>query len=583
MRLKKSNAAYICLAISLSTCIVCSNITPAFAETVSVSNESTSDTTTVNTEKPDAENTKEELLKNVENAQKEYDSAKKAYDEAPLKFLESNCPSSHKYTGKDEPQEENYYYIDNQLEHLKNSSYDLFKKAYAKYGNSLKEHFTFSLLRGEADLLDECNKRRAADTNFTEKENNAPLKLAPELVLTAMTDSMILYAFPNDYHQLYYKSYEYDAIWDYVSNNMQGIDGRVNPFIGWYDEELEKYNNGVTDKDEIGHYEDTMKAYGGYRNVKTWEADPDFPGEERPVTNKVHYYGRAGFGVFYNKKLVESDPDDSKGYMWTYSANFGAYNSLNKGGKLYTSDEWRKAVDEYEAPLKERLDAAEKALKEAKEAAGITDDKDNTGKDDGNNPGGNTGKEDTDKPGTGDSGKEDPSTPSENPEVKHTTIDSIKLSTTKYTYDGKAKMPSVSVYANGKKLDKTGYTIRYSSGRKNIGSYTVNVTGLQDNGYTGSKSATFQIVPKTLKTPSVKARKKKVAIKWAKVSGGVKYQIAIAKKGSKYKYYSVSGSKKTIKKLSKGKKYTVRVRAYKKVGSKTYYGSWSKGKTVKVK
>ena len=39
----------------------------------------------------------------------------------------------------------------------------------------------------------------------------------------------------------------------------------------------------------------------------------------------------------------------------------------------------------------------------------------------------------------------------------------------------------------------------------------------------------------------------------------------------------------TVKKLKSGKKYSFRVRAYKKVGGKTYYGAWSKTKSVKVK
>ena len=39
----------------------------------------------------------------------------------------------------------------------------------------------------------------------------------------------------------------------------------------------------------------------------------------------------------------------------------------------------------------------------------------------------------------------------------------------------------------------------------------------------------------------------------------------------------------TISKLKKGKKYYIRVRIYKKIGNKTYYGKWSSKKTIKVK
>ena len=40
---------------------------------------------------------------------------------------------------------------------------------------------------------------------------------------------------------------------------------------------------------------------------------------------------------------------------------------------------------------------------------------------------------------------------------------------------------------------------------------------------------------------------------------------------------------KVIKKLKSGKKYYVRIRAYKTYSGKTVYSKWSKVKTVKVK
>ena len=44
-----------------------------------------------------------------------------------------------------------------------------------------------------------------------------------------------------------------------------------------------------------------------------------------------------------------------------------------------------------------------------------------------------------------------------------------------------------------------------------------------------------------------------------------------------------SASKTTIKKLTKGKKYYVRVRTYKTVDGKKIYSGWSTVKNVKVK
>ena len=44
---------------------------------------------------------------------------------------------------------------------------------------------------------------------------------------------------------------------------------------------------------------------------------------------------------------------------------------------------------------------------------------------------------------------------------------------------------------------------------------------------------------------------------------------------------NITAQTKTIKNLKKGKLYQVKVRAYKKVGKITYYGSWSTTKVSK--
>ena len=65
--------------------------------------------------------------------------------------------------------------------------------------------------------------------------------------------------------------------------------------------------------------------------------------------------------------------------------------------------------------------------------------------------------------------------------------------------------------------------------------------------------------------------------------GGVKYQLQYRKGKGSWKTKTISKTKLTLKKLTSGKKYIVRVRALKKVAGKTYYGPWSKQKTVKIK
>ncbi|MBQ6360912.1 MAG: fibronectin type III domain-containing protein [Lachnospiraceae bacterium] len=92
-----------------------------------------------------------------------------------------------------------------------------------------------------------------------------------------------------------------------------------------------------------------------------------------------------------------------------------------------------------------------------------------------------------------------------------------------------------------------------------------------------------------VKKLKVKAGKKKLTVTWkaaaksAKVTGyEVSYRLKTAKKW-KVKKVGASKKKLVIKKLKRKKKYTVRIRALKKVGGKTYTGAYTKAKAVKVK
>lgn len=120
----------------------------------------------------------------------------------------------------------------------------------------------------------------------------------------------------------------------------------------------------------------------------------------------------------------------------------------------------------------------------------------------------------------------------------------------------------------------------------------------------GGKKITEKSKVTTTKTTTLYARWKKVTVSKAAVSkvtntSGLKMTVAIKKvsgaKGYQIKYSvksnmkpakttSISGTKKTITKLSKGKKYYVQVRAYKiDSGGKKVYGAWSAKKSVIIK
>ncbi len=153
------------------------------------------------------------------------------------------------------------------------------------------------------------------------------------------------------------------------------------------------------------------------------------------------------------------------------------------------------------------------------------------------------------------------------------------------SYTGKQIKPSITVKYSGKTLKKgTDYTVSYGK-NKSTGKGTVKITG--KGNYTGSITKTFYIVPKKVTISSAKSSaKKKLTVKYKKVTGASGYQIAYSTSKSKgFKYITVNAKTafKVIKKLKSKKNYFVKVRAYKSVGKKKYYGSYSNIKSVKVK
>ena len=95
---------------------------------------------------------------------------------------------------------------------------------------------------------------------------------------------------------------------------------------------------------------------------------------------------------------------------------------------------------------------------------------------------------------------------------------------------------------------------------------------------------TFKINPKQAIIASTVVGKKQMTVK-AKTTvsktGGATYQIWYKIKGnSTWKKTTSTKQSKVIKSLTKGKKYQVKIRAIKKVGTTTYYGKWSLIKTT---
>ena len=123
----------------------------------------------------------------------------------------------------------------------------------------------------------------------------------------------------------------------------------------------------------------------------------------------------------------------------------------------------------------------------------------------------------------------------------------------------------------------------------------VDATGKQSNKNTNKNSLKSVKKNTKLKKPGkvtglkVKnKKKKKIVVKWRKKTNVSGYQIQYAlnkkfTKKKKSKWVGKKKSSKTISKLKKGKKYYIRVRAYRKKSGKKLYGKWSKVKKVKIK
>jgi len=160
------------------------------------------------------------------------------------------------------------------------------------------------------------------------------------------------------------------------------------------------------------------------------------------------------------------------------------------------------------------------------------------------------------------------------------TINNIK----NQTYTGKSIYPSITV-KDGKVnlINGIDYTVSYSN-NKNTGKAKVTITG--KGNYTGTIIKYFYIVPKkvggvTNKTQSTSS----ITVKWNKSTGATGYELYRYDEAKK-KYVKIGttkGTSYTVKKLKAGKTYKFKVKAYKDISGKKYYGSDSSVKSLTTK
>lgn len=164
-----------------------------------------------------------------------------------------------------------------------------------------------------------------------------------------------------------------------------------------------------------------------------------------------------------------------------------------------------------------------------------------------------------------------------------------KYSSSSFKLNAKAKT-AVTYVSSNKKVA----VVNKTTGRvqiKGCGKAVITITAKGKNYKTVTKKVTIIVAPdKTSITKLKSTSKAKINITYKKKTGATGYEVVYSTsktfKTAKTKTKLVKGKSKNkavIKGLTPGKKYYVKVRAYKTIDGKRYYSSYSKVKTVVVK
>lgn len=165
-------------------------------------------------------------------------------------------------------------------------------------------------------------------------------------------------------------------------------------------------------------------------------------------------------------------------------------------------------------------------------------------------------------------------------------IATVQLSATKFTYTGKQIKPVVTVTdVDGNVIGSTHYTVTYKNNKK-IGKATVTVT-FKGNKYEGVVRKTFTIIPKKAGISDIHSGKKSIKFTWGRVGNcdGYQIQYSTSKTFKSAKSVTIKSNKtvtKNITGLKSGKKYYIRIRAYKIVDGKKIYGEWNTTKKARL-
>ena len=163
----------------------------------------------------------------------------------------------------------------------------------------------------------------------------------------------------------------------------------------------------------------------------------------------------------------------------------------------------------------------------------------------------------------------------------------VRLSKTKYEYDGKVKSPAVIVKDNsGKRLVKgRDYDVYAQSGRRNVGIYKVKV--VFKGNYKGSAVKTLTIIPARTTITGIANKNNGIKIAWKqrKAGNATGYIVYRSVNGGAYKAIKVIRSTRTTAFTDTGANswwdtYSYKVVVYKNLGGKTYKSVGSNSKSI---
>lgn len=194
-------------------------------------------------------------------------------------------------------------------------------------------------------------------------------------------------------------------------------------------------------------------------------------------------------------------------------------------------------------------------------------------------------KEDTELTEPGES--VDPTEPEETPDFAKIQLEDCRITVekTNYVYTGKACVPKIQVFWGETLLEEdSDYVVKYEDNIQ-VGTAKIIVTGIEQ--CEGQRILNFTIAKfGTVSTIKASPSYNQTKLSWKKIEGADGYEIYRKVSGGSYQKIATIKKGATVsytdKKVTLGKSYTYKLRAYRSISGKKYYCDWSKTCTQKA-